>query len=155
ALRPPGDVDRPHPPRRGVPPARGPRRRTAGAESEARRHARAARALPPAQPRLGAGDGKEVVVSRAAAVVGVGQTKHSSRRADVSIAGLVREAVDRALADAGLQHEDIEAVVMGKAPDMLEGVAQPEQFLAGAVGAHLKPYIRVHTAGSVGASTAL
>jgi len=94
-------------------------------------------------------------VSRAAAVVGVGQTKHASRRADVSIAGLVREAVDRALADAGLEHRDVDAVVMGKAPDMLEGVAQPEQFLAGAVGAHLKPYVRVHTAGSVGASTAL
>ncbi len=92
---------------------------------------------------------------RAAAVVGVGQTKHASRRADVSIAGLVREAVDRALTDAGLQHADVDAVVIGKAPDMLEGVAQPEQFLAGAVGAHLKPYIRVHTAGSVGASTAL
>src|SRR2546427_13168953 len=32
---------------------------------------------------------------------------------------------------------------------------QPGQFLAGALGAHLKPLIRVHTAGSVGASTAL
>src|SRR5207244_293051 len=50
---------------------------------------------------------------------------------------------------------DIDAVVMGKAPDQLEGVMQPEQFLAGALGAHLKPLIRVHTAGSVGASTAL
>src|SRR5437867_860377 len=79
----------------------------------------------------------------------------ASRRADVSIAGLVREAVDRALLDAGLEHRDIDAVVVGKAPDMLEGVMQPEQFLAGALGAHLKPLIRVHTAGSVGASTAL
>jgi acetyl-CoA C-acetyltransferase len=96
-----------------------------------------------------------VVVSRPVAVVGVGQTQHGSRRADVSIAGLVREAVDRALVDAGLEHRDIDAVVMGKAPDMLEGVAQPEQYLAGAVGAHLKPYLRVHTAGSVGASTAI
>jgi acetyl-CoA C-acetyltransferase len=94
-------------------------------------------------------------VSRPVAVVGVGQTHHSSRRADLSIAGLVREAVDRALVDAGLGHDDIDAVVMGKAPDMLEGVAQPEQYLAGAVGAYLKPYIRVHTAGSVGASTAI
>ena len=94
-------------------------------------------------------------MSRATAVVGVGQTHHASRRADVSIAGLVREAVDRALKDAGLEHKDIDAVVMGKAPDMLEGVAQPEQYLAGAVGAHMKPYIRVHTAGSVGASTAI
>jgi len=94
-------------------------------------------------------------VSRQAAVLGVGQTQHASRRADVSIAGLVREAVDRALLDAGLEHRDIDAVVVGKAPDMLEGVMQPEQFLAGALGAHLKPLIRVHTAGSVGASTAL
>ena len=94
-------------------------------------------------------------VSRLAAVLGVGQTQHASRRGDVSIAGLVREAVDRALLDAGLEHRDIDAVVVGKAPDMLEGVMQPEQFLAGALGAHLKPLIRVHTAGSVGASTAL
>ncbi|HZR70122.1 MAG TPA: thiolase domain-containing protein [Burkholderiales bacterium] len=94
-------------------------------------------------------------MKRAVAVVGVGQTHHASRRAEVSIAGLVREAIDRALLDAGLEHRDIDAVVIGKAPDMLEGVMQPEQFLAGAVGAHLKPLIRVHTAGSVGASTAL
>src|SRR5207248_5541809 len=87
--------------------------------------------------------------------VGVGQTRHASRRADVSIAELVREAVDRALLDAGLEHRDIDAVVVGKAPDQLEGVMQPEQFLAGALGAHLKPLIRVHTAGSVGASTAI
>jgi len=94
-------------------------------------------------------------MKRPVAVVGVGQTRHASRRADVSIAGLVREAVDRALLDAGLEHRDIDAVVIGKAPDMLEGVAQPEQYLAGAVGAHLKPLLRVHTAGSVGASTAI
>ncbi|HUI24747.1 MAG TPA: thiolase domain-containing protein, partial [Candidatus Kryptonia bacterium] len=94
-------------------------------------------------------------MKRPVAVVGVGQTHHTTRRADVSIAGLVREAVDLALSDAGLEHKDIDAVVIGKAPDMLEGVAQPEQYLAGAVGAHMKPLLRVHTAGSVGASTAL
>jgi acetyl-CoA C-acetyltransferase len=94
-------------------------------------------------------------MKRPVAVVGVGQTQHSSRRSDVNIAGLVREAVDRALHDAGLEHADIDAVVIGKAPDMLEGVMQPEQFLVGAVGAHMKPMLRVHTAGSVGASTAL
>jgi len=94
-------------------------------------------------------------VTRAVAVVGVGQTEHAARRADVSIAGLVREAVQRALDDAGLELADIDAIVIGKAPDMLEGIAQPEQYLAGAVGAHLKPLLRVHTAGSVGASTAI
>ena len=94
-------------------------------------------------------------MTRAVAVVGVGQTEHAARRADVSIAGLVREAVQRALDDAGLELADIDAIVIGKAPDMLEGIAQPEQYLAGAVGAHLKPLLRVHTAGSVGASTAI
>jgi acetyl-CoA C-acetyltransferase len=94
-------------------------------------------------------------MKRATAVVGVGQTQHAARRSDVSIPGLVREAVDRALQDAGLQHDDIDAIVIGKAPDMLEGVAQPEQFLVGALGGHLKPVLRVHTAGSVGASTAI
>ena len=38
---------------------------------------------------------------------------------------------------------------------MLEGVMQPEQFLVGAVGGHMKPMVRIHTAGSVGATTAL
>ena len=36
-------------------------------------------------------------MKRPVAVVGVGQTHHKSRRADVSIPGLVREAADRAL----------------------------------------------------------
>lgn len=94
-------------------------------------------------------------MKRPVAVVGVGQTQHSARRADVSIPGLIREAVDRALADAGLEHKDIDAVVIGKAPDMLEGICQPEQFLVGALGGHMKPVLRVHTAGSVGASTAI
>ena len=35
-----------------------------------------------------------------AAVIGVGQTHHRAKREDVSIAGLCREAIDRALADA-------------------------------------------------------
>jgi acetyl-CoA C-acetyltransferase len=94
-------------------------------------------------------------MKRPVAVLGVGQTHHKSRRSDLSIPGLVREAADRALADAGLEYSDIDAVVFGKAPDMLEGVMQPEQFLVGAVGGHMKPMIRIHTAGSVGASTAL
>ena len=37
-----------------------------------------------------------------AAVIGVGQTHHRAKREDVSMAGLCREAIDRALADAGL-----------------------------------------------------
>ena len=50
---------------------------------------------------------------------------------------------------------DIDAVVIGKAPDMFEGVMMPELYLAPALGAVGKPMLRVHTAGSVGGSTAL
>lgn len=89
------------------------------------------------------------------AVVGVGQTKHDTKRDDVSIAGLVREAASRALADAGMDWGDIDAVVLGKAPDMFEGVMMPELYLADALGAAGKPLLRVHTAGSVGGSTAV
>src|SRR5437588_5520855 len=90
-----------------------------------------------------------------AAVVGIGQTKHDTKRDDVSIAGLVREAAVRALEDAQMTWSDIDAVVLGKAPDMFEGVMMPELYLADALGAAGKPMIRVHTAGSVGGSTGL
>lgn len=90
-----------------------------------------------------------------AAVMGFGQTHHRAKREDVSIAGLLREAVDRALADAELTFADIDAVVIGKAPDLFEGVMMPELYLAEALGAAGKPLLRVHTAGSVGGSTSI
>ena len=89
------------------------------------------------------------------AVVGIGQTKHEATRGDVSIAGLLREAAGRALADAEMTWTDIDAVVIGKAPDFFEGVMMPELFLADALGCTGKPMFRVHTAGSVGGSTAI
>ena len=51
--------------------------------------------------------------------------------------------------------DDIDAIVVGKAPDLFEGVMMPELFLAEALGAAGKPLLRVHTAGSVGGSTAI
>jgi acetyl-CoA C-acetyltransferase len=89
------------------------------------------------------------------AVVGIGQTKHDTMRIDVSLPGLLREAVGRAFEDAGVTWRDIDAVVIGKAPDMFEGTMMPELYLADALGAAGKPILRVHTAGSVGGSTAL
>jgi acetyl-CoA C-acetyltransferase len=94
-------------------------------------------------------------MSERCAVSGVGQTKHAAKRGDVSLAGLVREAAIRALEDAQLDWRDIDAVVIGKAPDMFEGIMMPELYLADALGAVGKPMMRVHTAGSVGGSTAL
>jgi acetyl-CoA C-acetyltransferase len=89
------------------------------------------------------------------AVVGIGQTKHQATRGDVSMAGLLREAAQRALTDAQMTWTDIDAVVIGKAPDFFEGVMMPELFLADALGCSGKPLFRVHTAGSVGGSTAI
>ncbi|WP_306363737.1 thiolase domain-containing protein [Nocardia sp. CC227C] len=88
-----------------------------------------------------------------AAVLGTGQTNHVTKRSDVSMAGMCREAIDRALADAELTMADIDAVVIGKAPDFFEGSMMPELFLSDALGATGKPLLRVHTAGSVGGST--
>ncbi|MFL0580163.1 thiolase domain-containing protein [Dietzia sp. 179-F 9C3 NHS] len=90
-----------------------------------------------------------------AAVLGTGQTHHVSRRTDVSMAGLCREAIDAAMADAGVTWDEIDAVVVGKAPDLFEGVMMPELMMADALGAVGKPLLRVHTAGSVGGSTAV
>jgi acetyl-CoA C-acetyltransferase len=89
------------------------------------------------------------------AVVGVGQTHHAKVRDDVSLAGLLREAALRALEDAEMTWRDIDSVVIGTAPDSFEGVMMPELYLADALGAAGKPILRVHTAGSVGGSTAI
>ncbi len=89
------------------------------------------------------------------AVVGVGQTHHKTRRRDVSVGGLVREAVSRALEDAQMTMDDIDAVVLGKAPDLFEGIMKPELYLSDALGAVGKPMFRVHTAGSVGGTTGI
>ena len=51
--------------------------------------------------------------------------------------------------------DEIDAIVVGKAPDLFEGVMMPELFLAESLGAAGKPLLRVHTAGSVGGSTAI
>jgi len=89
------------------------------------------------------------------AIVGIGQTDHKTRRWDVSLGGLVREAATRALEDAQLTWADIDAVVLGKAPDLFEGVMKPELYLTDALGAAGKPMFRVHTAGSVGGTTGI
>lgn len=93
-------------------------------------------------------------MGRPCAVVGIGQTKYK-RQLPVTLDGLVREAALNALEDAQLDFSDIDAVVIGKAPDALEGVIMPELSLAHALGAVGKPIHRVHTAGSVGTSTAI
>ena len=109
--------------------------------------------VPATEPDLHPGG--TVMSGSPCAIVGVGQTHHKSRRLDVSFGGLVREAVFRALDDAQMTMADIDAVVLGKAPDLFEGVMKPELYLSDALGAVGKPMFRVHTAGSVGGTTGI
>lgn len=89
------------------------------------------------------------------AIVGTGQTVHARRRTDVSQAGLAREAVTEALADAGLTMDDIDSVVVASGPAMFGAVNQPEKWLVDALGARYKPLVRVTSGGGTGLAGAL
>jgi acetyl-CoA C-acetyltransferase len=89
------------------------------------------------------------------AIVGTGQTEHARRRVDVSQAGLAREAVTEALADAGLTMDDIDSVVVASGPAMFASVNQPEKWLVDALGARFKPVVRVTSGGGTGLAGAL
>jgi len=61
-------------------------------------------------------------MGRAVAVIGTGQTKHG-RRDDLSYPDLVREAVKKVFEDAGITPKDVDGVVYGSMPSMMEGMA--------------------------------
>lgn len=94
-------------------------------------------------------------MGRRVAIVGVGQTHHARRRTDVSQAGLVREAVDRALLDAKLTIEDIDSVVVASGPVLFAAVNQPEKWVVDAIGAVQKPLVRITSGGGTGLAGAL
>ena len=94
-------------------------------------------------------------MGREVGIVGVGQTHHSRRRTDVSQAGLVREAVDRALADAKLSMDDIDTVVVATGPVLFGGVNQPEKWVVDAIGAQGKSVVRLTSGGGAGFAGAL
>jgi acetyl-CoA C-acetyltransferase len=87
-----------------------------------------------------------------AAVLGFGQTKYKTSRIDVGTPELVFEAVSRALADADVELADIDAVVFASAPEVFEGVYEPDQWCVDAFGGVGKPLLRVHTGGATGGS---
>jgi acetyl-CoA C-acetyltransferase len=92
---------------------------------------------------------------RPVAIVGSGQTHHSRRRSDVSQAGLVREAVDRALIDADLTFDDIDSVVVASGPVLFAAVNQPEKWMVDACGGRGKPVMRITSGGGTGFAGAL
>ena len=91
--------------------------------------------------------------NRKVAVIGCGQTEYK-RHDDKNFPQLIFEAVNKALDDANLKIKDIDAVVFGSGPEYFEGINFPEKWCVDAAGAYLKPYIRIHTGGTVGIATA-
>jgi acetyl-CoA C-acetyltransferase len=89
------------------------------------------------------------------AIVGTGQTHHARRRTDVDQAGLAREAAQRALTDAELTMKDIDSVVVASGPVLFAAVNQPEKWLADALGARMKPVMRVTSGGGTGFAGAI
>ena len=96
-------------------------------------------------------------MGRRVAIVGVGLTKCSSHRKDVTYPELIYEAVSGALAQAGVTPKDVGAVVFGSM-DPFDGVFAPERWnveaCAGAGFAN-KPFIKITTGGTTGGSVAL
>ncbi len=92
-------------------------------------------------------------MGKAVAVIGTGQTRHG-RRNDVSYPELVREAVKVALIDAGITPKDIEGVVTGTMPSMMEGVSDTHFYFADALCEVGKPVLKVESCGSTGQSIA-
>jgi acetyl-CoA C-acetyltransferase len=91
------------------------------------------------------------------AIAGVGLTRATSHRVDVTYPELVYEAVNNALEQAGLQAGDIDAVVYGSM-DPFDGIFAPERWnveaCAGA-GVANRPLMKITTGGTTGGSTAL
>jgi acetyl-CoA C-acetyltransferase len=65
---------------------------------------------------------------------------------------LVFEAVTRALEDADQTIDDIDAVVFASAPEVFEGVYEPDRWCVEGFGGVGKPVMRVHTGGATGGS---
>ena len=92
-------------------------------------------------------------MGRPVAIVGVGQTRHG-KRMDVCYPDLVRQAVVAVFEDSGLSPDDIDGVVSGTMPSMMEGVAMSHFYFAEAMQAVGKPILKTETCGSTGVSIA-
>lgn len=93
-------------------------------------------------------------MGRKVAIVATGQTKHTAKRLDVNIRELVTEAVSKALSDADLKIEDIDAVFIGNM-EPFEGFMFPELWSVEGWGGYLKPSVKFNTGGTVGTTTVM
>ena len=91
-------------------------------------------------------------MSQNVAVIGVGQTGFRARWDSMTYVELAEQAAMRALADARLSPDDIDAVVFSMAPTHFMGVPDCDKWAVDFVGARGKPFLRVHTGGATGGS---
>ncbi|HTK63551.1 MAG TPA: thiolase family protein [Pseudonocardia sp.] len=87
------------------------------------------------------------------AIIGVGQTPYR-RLHPVSNSELVGQAVQEALAQAGVSARDVDIVINGFAPDGLAGENCPDKRFLGAAGAVGKWSMRINTGGTTGIAAA-
>lgn len=92
-------------------------------------------------------------MGRPVAIIGSGQTKHG-RRNELTYPDLVREAVQDVFKNTGLSPDDIDGVVYGSMPSMMEGVAMTHFYFADALRAVGKPMMKTETCGTTGMSLA-
>lgn len=88
-------------------------------------------------------------------IIGIGQSNFTARRNDASYPDLVREAVVLALEDAGLELDDMQAVVYSLSPDSMIGIGNAERIGVDAVGAKNKRFLRINTGGATGISSVI
>lgn len=93
-------------------------------------------------------------VKRRVAIVGAGLTLFR-RRLKETPKELAWEATKMALEWAGLELRDVEAVVIGSAPDAFDGVHMKGEYLADGSGGAKRPTMRVYVGGGTGVFTSI
>jgi len=93
-------------------------------------------------------------MAKRVAVVGFGQTYHVAKRRDVNGTELINEAVTRALEDAELTRDDIDAIIIGNM-DHFEGINYVDTWSVDGCGAYMKPIMKVCTGGTTGSTVAM
>lgn len=86
------------------------------------------------------------------AVIGTGQTRFKTHFPDKNYVELVQDAAKLAMDDAGVEPDEIDAIVFSMAPTQFMGVNDCDRWATAHVWGTGKPFMRVHTGGATGGS---
>ncbi len=94
-------------------------------------------------------------MGRQVCCISAGYSEHASKRSDVNMPELIKEAIQDCLKNVpSVSLDDIDAFVNGNMP-AFEGVNIPELWMTDWMGARCKPLMRVTTGGTTGGSVAI